>query len=788
MKTILRNFLHTFSRFKMAMLLNIVGLAVAFAAFTVILIQVNYERNFDTCHSTAGRVFRLDLTNSASFSTILPRAFIEAFIPSSPHIVAGSLINPYIGEVYFTVNEGGDKKGFREVVQTCHPALTRVFDFPIIAGDIDCLEAPEKAVIPESLARKLYGKEPAVGKSLHAEEAFWSKGNNEKVELTVGAVYRDFPENTQLRNVIYTAMDPTFALTNFRASNYMCYVLLDEASNAADVIDNFNSHFDFEKIGRPTEKIKLTPLTSIYYLNESQDGLLFRSGNREVSFLLFGIALLIIIVAAINYTNFSTALMPLRIKSINTRKVLGSSDTVLRQSLLTEAIVISFVAWLLSLFIVWILQVTSVLPFVEADLGLASNFPLVLISGVVALVTGLVAGVYPAWYTTSVPPAVVLKGSYGLSPSGRKLRTLLICIQFVVSILLIVSSGFIHLQNDYMRRFSLGFDKDQVAIVELNGDMYQNHHETLANRLKAFPGIEDVAFAAEKVASKDRYNTNTGDYNGKDFQYFMIMSSYNFLRVMGIPVEEGRDFLPSDEASDKFAFIFNRSAKEKMQMRAGDVFGKGFQGHLVGFTGEVKFTSLRNGENNIGFVVGNFDHPFPYAYIRLKAGTDVHAAVGHIRRTMTELDPSYPFDVEFYDTIFNQLYQKEEDLRSSVLAFSVLAILISLVGVFGLVVFDTQYRRKEISIRKVNGATSGEILRMFNKAYLKIVVICFVIAAPLAWVGVSKWLEKFAYKTPMEIWVFLFAFLLVTIVTILTVSFQCWKGANANPLNSLKSE
>lgn len=772
----------------MAVLLNIVGLAVAFAAFVVILIQVNYERSFDRCHPAAGRIFRLDLSSSGTFSTILPRAFVEAFIPSSPHILAGSLINPYIGEIYFTVTGEGGKKGFKEVVQTCHPALTRVFDFPIVEGDIDCMEAPEKVVIPESLARKLYGKESAVGKPLKAEERIWSKGDDEKMEFTIGAVYRDFPENTQLRNVIYMAMHPTFAVTNFGASNYVCYVLLDDASHAGDVVDNFNSHFDFEKIGRPDEKIKLIPLTDIYYLDESQDGTIFRSGNREVTLLLFGIALLIIIVAAINYTNFSTSLMPLRIKSINTRKVLGSPESVLRRSLLMEAIIISFIAWLLSLLLVWVLSVTSALPFVEANLDLARNIPLILLSCLVALATGLIAGLYPAWYTISVPPALVLKGSYGLSPSGRKLRTLLIGIQFVVSILLIVSSGFIRLQNNYMRQFSLGFDRDQIAIVELNGDMYTKHHETYANRLKSFPGIEDVAFAAEKVASKDGYNTNSEEYNGKKIRYFLIITSYNFLRVMGIPVEEGRDFLPSDETSDKASLIFNRPAKEEGQMQTGDVFGKSMYGNLIGFTGDVKFTSLRHSDSNICFAVGNYGYPLPYSYIRLKAGTDPHAAVEHIRKTMADIDPSYPFDVEFYDTIFNRLYHKEEKLRSLVLVFSVLAILISLVGVFGLVVFDTQYRRKEISIRKVHGATSGQILRMFNIAYLKIVAICFVIAAPLAWYGVSKWLERFAYKTPVYGWIFLLALLLVAVVTLATVSFQSWRAANANPLNSLKSE
>lgn len=785
---ILRNFLHIFRRFKMAVLLNVVGLAVAFAAFMVILIQVNYERSFDRCHPTAGRVFRLDLDHSGNFSTILPRAFIEAFLSSSPHIEAGSLLTPFIGEVYFTVTDEGGKKGFKEVVQTCHPAFTQVFDFPVVEGNIDCMEDPEKVVIPLSLARKLYGKESAVGKTLQAEETIWSKDSEKKLAFTVGAVYRDFPENTQLRNVIYMAINPTYAVTNFGSSNYVCYVLLDDASHAADVADNFNSHFEFEKIDRPDEKIKLVPLTDIYYLDESKDGMIFKSGNRETTLLLFGIALLVIIVAAINYTNFSTALMPLRIKSINTRKVLGSSESVLRQSLLMEAVIISGIAWLLSLFLVWTLGVTSALPFVEADLSLVHHIPLVLLSGAVALATGLVAGLYPAWYTTSVPPALVLKGSYGLSPSGRKLRTILIGIQFVVSILLIVSSGFIHLQNKYMRQFSLGFDRDQIAIVELSGEIYQKHHEMYASRLKAFSGIEDVAFAAEKVASKDTYNTNGEEYRGKEIRYFLIVASYNFLRVMGIPVEEGRDFLPSDQTSDKVSYIFNRPAKEEGEMQTGDLFGRWNPGSLIGFTGDVKFSSLRQGDHNIGFVVGNFGYSLPYSYIRLKAGTDPHAAVEHIRRTIADIDPSYPFDVEFYDTIFNQLYHKEENLRSLVLVFSVLAILISLVGVFGLVVFDTQYRRKEISIRKVHGASAGQVLGMFNKAYLKIVTICFVIAAPLAWYGVSKWLERFAYKTPMQGWIFALALGLVAVVTLATVSFQSWKAANANPLDSLKSE
>ena len=557
---------------------------------------------------------------------------------------------------------------------------------------------------------------------------------------------------------------------------------------ADEVADNFNRHFDFKKIYHEGEQIRLVPLTDIYYMNETQDGGTFRSGNKEVTALLFGIALLIVIVAAINFTNFSTSLTPLRIKSINTQKVLGSSDTLLRRSLLIEAALISFIAWLVSLVIVWGLDWAEALPFIEADLSLVSNLPIVFLCGIVALVIGWLAGIYPAYYITSFPPALVLKGSFGLSPSGRKLRTTLICVQFVVSIVLIIGACFVQIQNSYMRNFSLGFDKDQVAIVELNETMYNKHHDTYVNRLKENPGIEDVAFAMEKVGSKDGYNTNGGNYKGKDFQYFIIIASSNFLRVMGIPVIEGRDFSKADELSDHVSYIFNRTAMEGLDMQVGDAFDSYSPGHLIGFSDDVKFTSLRGGEDNIAFLVGNFGYSLPISYIRLKAGSDIHAVVGHIQETMRELDPSYPFNIEFYDEIFNHLYRKEENLRDLVTVFSLLAIIISLVGVFGLVVFETQYRRKEIGIRKVHGATVGEILLMFNKAYLRIVGICFVIAAPIAWQGVRMWLEGFAYKTPIHGWVFLIALLIVTVITLLTVSFQNWKAANENPVNSIKSE
>lgn len=784
MRTIIRNFFSIIRRFKIASALNVAGLAVAFAAFIVILVQVNFERTYDRCHPTSDRIFRVELTRPGVFGTIFPRGFIEAVIQSSPHIEAGTLLTPSFGKVYMTMEkENGERVGFEETVTTCHTTLPSMFRFPLVEGDLDCLNDPEKVMIPQSLAARLFGDGfSAVGKLLRVETSIWTKS---KTLLTVGAVYKDFPDNTQLRNAIYTAIDSDYGITDFNMSNWICYLLLDQSASAEEVTDNFNRNFDFGKIGSPEEQIRLMPLTDIYFMDKTQDQGISRSGNMEVTLLLLGLAFLIVIVAAINFTNFSTSLAPLRIHSINTQKVLGSSEGLLRRVLLTEAVLISLIAWAISLWIVWGLERTEALPFLEADLDFSVNLPILFVSGAIAIVTGVIAGLYPSYYVTSFPPAVVLKGTFGLSPAGRKLRTALIGIQFVISILLIVVSCFMRMQSNYIRNFSLGFNTDQIAIVEMNAALYDKHHETYANRLRDYPGIEDVAFAMEKVGAKDGYSYNTAAYKDEKFSYYNIRVSSNFLRVMGIPVVEGRDFTKADEESKSVTYLFNRVSHIRQDMKEGDAF---LDGRIIGFTDDVKFTSLRDGENNIAFTCGDFGFAMPVSYIRLKAGTDVREAIDYIRMTMKELDASYPFDVEFYDEIFDRLYQKEDAFRDMVTVFGLLAIILSLVGVFGMVVFDTQYRRKEIGIRKVYGATVREILRMFNTSYLKIVSICFVIAAPVAWFGVKKWLESFAYKTPVYGWVFLAALVVVCAITLLTVTFQCWRAANANPVDSIKTE
>jgi len=796
MKIILVNLISTLKKYKLATAFNLLGLSVAFAAFTVIMMQVDYQRNFDKMHPTSDRVYRATFPEvDGVFSVIQPRPFIEELIHSSPHIEAGTLIFPFGGNIYYSVSVQGEDRGFRDPFFVCSPGITKVFGIEMVEGLPDCLSNPDNAIIPKSFADKLFGNESAIGKVIHCQEQVPYK---DRRDLVIGGVYKDFSANTQLQNGIYTAIAEDLMMNQWYASNFLCYLLLDDKANAKNVTDNFNSNFDFSnlepegyKLGRNI--IELTPFTEIYFKDENIDGNIVKSGSPQTVKLITTIAFLLIAIAAINFINFSTSLAPKRIRSINTQKVLGCPTITLRFSLLIESLCLTFISFLLGILYISILDTTSLLSFIEADINPFHNIHMVAFSATVALIIGLLAGIYPAFYMTSFPPALVLKGNFGLTPSGQKLRTALISIQFIISIGLIIGASFIWLQNNYMQNFSLGFDKEQIAVVELNREFYKNHKEKYVSELKSFPGIEGVAFSAEKLGSSETYNTTSLKYGDgdEDGEYFVLMVSPDFIDVMGIEVVEGRN--PMQTAADTaiIPFLFNIDAKHKYELQIGDKVGgfSSFSGKslITGFTDNVKFTSLRMQNDNIAFVIYD-GYTMPISYVRLAPGTDYFKAIDNIRETISDIDPSFPVKIEFYDMLFDQVYHKEENLRKMVTVFCLIAILISIVGVFGTVIFEVEYRRREIGLRKVFGATITEVLNLFNLLYIRIILICFVIAVPLVYYLISEWLQNFYHATPIYWWVFLISGLIVLTVTVLIVNIQSWRAANANPVDSIKNE
>ncbi|WP_367949618.1 ABC transporter permease, partial [uncultured Parabacteroides sp.] len=298
-----------------------------------------------------------------------------------------------------------------------------------------------------------------------------------------------------------------------------------------------------------------------------------------------------------------------------------------------------------------------------------------------------------------------------------------------------------------MRHYALGFDQDQILITELSRDLCIKHKDAFTGQLMKYPDIEGVAFSAQKVGGEDAYSTYEFTHKEEAFPGFFLSVSPSFLDVMGIEVTDGNRFSPSDDKDGNFHFIFNETARRANGLEVGEMVDMGWgPGRITGFIGDVALTSLREEEQNIAFCVSP-DNKFQwlsYAYIRLRAGADVTKAVDRLREVVAGLDASYPLEVEFYDSLYNRLYHREEFVKKMVTGASLLAILISVVGVFGLVIFETEYRRREIGIRKVYGATVTDILLMFNRKYLTIVVVCFILATPVAYLSAAGWLENFA--------------------------------------------
>ena len=784
MKTIIRNLLGVVRRFKMATLLNVMGLSIAFAAFIILMIQLQYDWGVDRFQKNAERIYRVGLyTPDWGNQVVVSPPFAEAFVQSSPHIETGALLSSWGSQLALKRGNDTNETSFWCPVNAITPEYASVFDFQMLEGKIESLDNPGYVLIAQSQAEKFFGDEPAVGKQLTAD----------KLSFVVGGVYKDFPQNSVIQNAVYRRIGEKENQDNWNANGYQLYVLLDDPGKKDQIIADFKNHFNHEYYDWKTKDVRLTQLTDIYYEADARFDSQKDKGNKTMVFVLFTIAVLIVVIAGINFTNFSNALVPMRIRSINTQKVLGGSDNTLRCAMLVEAVAICLFSFILSLFIVKGMANTWLADMVSGELSLKANIPLLIGAGVLAALTGLLAGAYPAWHITSFSPALVLKGSFGLSPSGKRMRSLLVSFQYVISFALIIAALFIYLQNHYMLASSLGFDKEHVAIVELNGQLIKNI-EAVENRLEQEVSVQEVSFAEDLLSASDEYTDFGRGYRENNVQFKVFVVSPDFLRLMNIPVISGRDFLQEDSKSVGGVYLFNEAARLQYDLVAGEyITGNEWYeappALIAGFIDDIKYASFRTEVAPMAFYVSPAAGYRPrYAYIKIKAGADIRDAVASIRKALTSIDKNFPAEIRFYDTILNNLYKRELSIGWLISLFSLIAVFISVVGVLGLVIFESEYRKKEIGLRKVHGATTSQILLMFNKVYVRILIVCFVLAIPVAYYGVNRWMVYFAYKIPMYWWVYAVAFVVVSVITFLTVTFQNWKTANENPVESIKTE
>ncbi|MDU1892567.1 MAG: FtsX-like permease family protein [Dysgonomonas sp.] len=782
MKSIIRNFIFVLRRFKTATILNLLGLAIAFAAFMIILMQVEYDLGFDKFHKDSECIYRLEAGNdSRNLSAYVSRPFANAFGQSSPHIKAYAITNSWLKTLYFTIDKDSTKKGFEEPIYGAQESFSNVFTFDIVEGEENALDKPGHVLIPASIASKLFGEESPIGKRLVCSVA----------TFIVGGVYKDFPSNSIIQNPIIYPIDKNENLNRWGNQNYEMYLKVDSPENIENIIENFKRTFDVSNLEERYRWIKdadfrLTPLSEIHFTTDlSYDTT--PKASRQTLYVLLAIAIAIITIASINFINFNTGLAPMRIRSINTRKVVGASEKSIRLSLLLEAVLVNILAYIISLVLIFVASKTFISSLLDVEISISTHLHLVALTALIALMTGCLSGLYPSYYLTSFPPALVLKGSFGLSPKGRVLRNLLISVQFVVSFIMIISTSFMYLQNEFINNVSVGYDKDQLIVTNISNDIV-GRMDAFKEQVKTFPGIEDVTFSEVLLSSNDDYMSWGRKYQGTGVWFQCLPVDYSFLKVMGIEVTEGRDFREGDDKTPLGKFIFNETARKLFNLELNtDVDGT----EIVGFMPDVRHTTFRTAPTPMAFYVWgteNWGTKPSYAYIKVRAKSDMHSAIEHVRQSLKSIDAEFPYNIRFYDDVFNQVYEKERGLTLQVTVFSIMAILISIIGVFGLVVFENEYRRREISIRKVFGSSIVEVLSLLNKKYLIILSICFVIACPVSYYIISSWLDNFTDRTPIHIGVFVASWLVVTLITVSTVSWQSWRSATANPVDSLKSE
>ena len=670
MNPIIRNLVHVLRRFKLAAFLNILGLSVAFAAFIVIMMQLNFHLGFDRFHKDYDKIFRVEAVwDDGRIFPNVARPFAEQFFDSSPHIVSGARFQSVREQTSFlAVENNGVRNYFREKTARITPEFTDVFTFDFVEGSAGALQTPGNVMIPLSMARRLFGYESAIGRHLiHA----WGT-------QTVGAVYRDFPANSTFQNVIYATFPEGQNIDNWQNWNYNAFIRVNQAGVADLLIENFKRNFDFEMAFGSAEigwsdlgvTFRLTALPNLHFTTDVFDDNMSQSTSRQTLMILFAIGLAILIIAAINFTNFSTALAPMRIRNINTQRVMGAQQSTIRWILVIEAVVFAVVSYGISVLLVKLLGGAQLADLVTADLSLSANAGVVWQVALVAIVVGIMAGFYPSRYMTSFAPAMALKGNAALSPKGKKLRNTLIGIQFIASFVLIIATSFMYLQNRAMQNVPLGYDAD--ALITVNIDRIRAHRDVLTHRLNEFPGIVGVTYAEQVLTSADQFMGWGRMYEGEGIQFQVIPVQYDFLQVMGIEVTEGRDFRREDAGMELGVFIFNETARQRFGLELDRTLEG--QGEIIGFMPDVRFASARIDVDAMAFYVWgtqNWGDQLRQAYIQLSPGANLRDAMAHVRSTLAEFDPNYPFEPRFHDEVLQRLYEDEIRLSRLILgAFS----------------------------------------------------------------------------------------------------------------------
>jgi putative ABC transport system permease protein len=793
--------------------INIIGFAVGISACVFILLWIRDENSFDRFHSKSDRIYRVLAAEESRIQPRTPHPLAQQMVLDFPEVEKAVTMSPIwdpgLTPAQFSVKYGDivyDEKRFFSADTT----FFEIFDFPFLAGNPEtALKEPMNIIITRDMAIKYFGSvRDAIGKSLKI---------NDQSYITVNGVIENVPSNSHFtfdflisyvtmkqidRQIHNGVLSDYYTWNDFGHYNYL---LLKKGADANQLEKKLNEWLLTQNFIPLNEKyrqmivdgrfqLKLQAMNDIH-LHSNIMWELGTNGSILYVYIFFTAALLILIVACVNFMNLSTARSLKRAKEVGIRKAIGVQRKQLIIQFLTESVVLTLLSAIVAL-----LLVQAFLPafndFTGKELSLYNllNPQQVwkLILGV--LIIGIFAGSYPAFYLSSFIPYEVLKGKIQTGGSQLSIRKFLVIFQFVISILLIICTMVIYRQISYLRNRDLGFNQEQVVVISMKDDEVRQQFDAIRTSLLANPGIIKVAGTSSIPGGQ--FNQNSISYEGSGDERLIAETfvTSDYFDLLQIKTSAGRVFSDDFMGDTTASFVINESASrlykwdtpvDKTITYYGDAYTNA-RGKIIGVVKDYNIHSLQQPMEPLIILLGR-KYLLTYMLIRI-APENIPATLSSIEKTWGNFDHRHVFSYSFLDNLFASQYQSEKRMGTIFWIFALLAVFIASLGLFGLSNFMIEQRTKEIGIRKAHGAGVVNILILLSRQFAAWVMIASLLALPLGYIVARNWLENFAYRTTIGIWVFVLAVIIAISVTLLTISYQAWHTARMNPVESLKYE
>ena len=790
MQNIFKSTYRNFVRKPATNLINLLGLAVSLALVIILSVYSYSELTTDNYHKNGDRVYSYsDLNKGRMNIPAILKDQIDLNIPEieSTVRIAGTWEAP--------VFQVDNHDPITSDIITSDPDFFKFFTYEAVEGDLGtALKEPMTIVLTELLAQKLYGKEPALGKNLKI---------NNKQTLTVSAVIKEPKDNSSLSFSSMTSNDTRKIVfpnggefVEWGWWNFQLFVLLKDGAKPEETAQKIASLFPKDEQGNQNEKAyKLNLFRKIYFSDFSLYGNNYmHCGDRKKIMILLMVAALVLIIALVNFVNISSSQWLEKIKQTGVLKMIGTDKTSILKNVLTEA----FILFLMSFFLAMLIVQIS-FPSISSYTGIHFNtlliykpsFLIVSIAGIFIL--SLIFSIIPAMRISSSKAIDNLKKTINTGYSNSFSRGILVTAQFAIAIVLIAFTVLVQKQVDFGSS-NFRFDQERIIGIKLTPQL-RDKTEVLNKMIGDNPNASKISFTQFFPGKLSEHWTSNQEINGekKQLDFDTFCSDANLCQMLGLQLVQGR-FFAEELATDQHKMIVNETfvRENKMENPIGAKFVMGFGENppLAEIIGVVKDFHYKPVTEPIGSLIIQNEPRSSYCLVSINTSDfkSLHHFIQEIKTETNQLSPSFPVEISFLDQAVENLYQSELQFRRTFSLFAGCAIVICCLGILAMSLFACQRRIKEIGIRKVNGAKISEVMLMLNSDFVKWVAIAFVIATPLAWYAMNKWLENFAYKTELSWWIFALAGLLALGIALLTVSFQSWKAATRNPVEALRYE